>query len=508
MSQGSEYFSFAPEAEKIEKSLKLKPWKILIADDEKDVHTLSKIVLSSLRFENRPLEVLEAYNGTETKKLLLENPDCALVLLDVVMDSDDEGLSIVRWIREVIQNETIRIILRTGQPGDVPEKELIINYDIDGYKEKTELTDQKLFTSVYTALRSYKDLKCLEDNKRALEDIIHSSTKIFSSNTLADFIFNSIFYLTPIVCQEPFDEIDSLVLEVTPDDFRPIWGSGNYEPYHLISDTLADKDWDIIERCKELKKYVVIDNSCTIPIEVTDGRLYIFFLKQKGDLDLPNSYLLEIYLRNIEVGLENSLLSKEIEDTQKEIIYTLGDVVESRSLETGSHVRRVGEMSYKLARLAGCTESDSELIKTASPMHDIGKISIPETILHKGEKLNSEEMEIVKSHTTKGYELLKGSNRRIIKSAALIALQHHERWDGTGYPMGLEDDHIHIFARITSVVDVFDALFHDRVYKKAWPVSEIISFYENERGRIFDPELVDIFLENINEFILICNGIK
>lgn len=508
MSQESELFNFAPEVKKVDKIATQKPWKILIADDEKDIHTLSRIVLSSLEFEGRKLEILEAYNGTETKKQLLENPDCALVILDVVMDSDDEGLSIIKWIRDVIQNQTIRILLRTGQPGDVPERELIINYDIDGYKEKTELTDQKLFSSVYTALRSFKDLKALEDNKIELENIIHSSTKIFSSKNLKEFIFNSVFYLTPILTKTSFEDIDILVLEVNNENYKPVWGSGNFAPYELIPDSLSIKDWDILEKSTSSGRYIKSDNRCAITVKATYGRVYVIYLKQDSIFHKPKYNLLEIYLRNIEVGLEKILLSKEIEETQKEIIYTLGDVVESRSLETGSHVKRVGEMSYFLARLVGCTEEDSQLIKTASPMHDIGKISIPESILHKGERLSPSEMDIVKSHTTKGYEILKGSKRKIIKTAAIIALQHHERWDGNGYPMGLKDDHIHLFARITTVVDVFDALYHDRVYKKAWNVSDIIDFFNLERAKIFDPNITDIFLEHINDFTLICKGIK
>lgn len=506
MARESNLFSFAPEKKRVKRDTK--PWKILIADDEKDVHTLSRIVLSSLEFDGRDLEILNAFNGEETKKLLIENPDCAVVLLDVVMDSSDEGLSIVKWIRDVFSNQTIRIILRTGQPGDVPEKDLIINYEIDGYREKTELTDQKLFTSVYTALRSYKDLKSLEDNKKELEEIIHSSTKIFSSNNLSDFLYNSIFYLTPILSNETFKDIDVLVLEKKNENFTPVWGSGAFKPVDIGSDSLNIEDWDIVERASFSQTYIIKKNSFVIPVTVPEGDSFIIFLKQEHSFKTPNSNLLEIYMRNIEVGLEKIILSEEIEATQKEIIYTLGDVVESRSLETGSHVKRVGEMSYKLAKLAGCSEEDSQLIKTASPMHDIGKISIPETILHKGDKLSANEMDMVKSHTVKGYEILKGSNRKIIKTAAIIALQHHERWDGNGYPMGLKEDHIHLFSRLTTIVDVFDALYHDRVYKKAWPVSKIVDFFNEEKGKMFDPELTDIFLENIGEFSILCSCIK
>lgn len=507
MSQVSDILKFAPEIKKENKKLK-DPWKILIADDEKDVHTLSKLVLSSLTFDDRHLEILEAYNGREVKKILIENPDCALILLDVVMDSDSEGLSLVKWIREQNDNQLIRIILRTGQPGDVPEKDLIINYDIDGYKEKTELTDQKLFTSVYTALRSFKDLKSLEDNKKALEDIIHSSTMLFSSNNFHEFIYRSMYHLTPLVTKREFETISTLAFEFVDTEFKPIWGSGEFCDFTDVSQILELEEWSVLDSCAQGKSISFSKNMCGLPIIISDGRFFIFFLKQKQDFTIPDNYLLEIYLRNIEVGLEKTLLTDEIEETQKEIIYTLGDVVESRSEDTGSHVKRVGDMSYKLGKLYGFSENECELLKTSSPMHDIGKISIPESVLNKKEPLTQEEKDLMKTHTTKGYEILKGSKRKIIKSAAIIALQHHERWDGSGYPMGLEGEHIHPFARITTVVDIFDALFHERVYKKAWPVSEIVEFYKEEAGRIFDPYLAELFLENIEEFILISSGIE
>lgn len=505
MSQVSDLLKFAPEVKTVPKKLK-EPWKILIADDEKDVHTLSKLVLSSLTFDDRNLEILEAYNGKEVKQVLIENPDCALILLDVVMDTDNEGLSLVQWIREENDNQLIRIILRTGQPGDVPEKDLIINYDIDGYKEKTELTDQKLFTSVYTALRSFKDLKSLEDNKKALEDIIHSSTMLFSSTNLNDFIYRSMFHLTPLISKNDFSFIDSMAFEVTDTDFKPIWGSGAFLNYSKTTEILGLEEWIILDSCAQGRSISFSKNLCGLPVTLSDGRFFIFLLRQKRDFLIPDNYLLDIYLRNIEVGLEKTLLTHEIEETQKEIIYTLGDVVESRSQETGSHVKRVGEMSYKLAKLYGFSESECDLLKTSSPMHDIGKISIPESILNKEGTLTEDEKEVIKTHTTKGYEILKGSKRKIIKSAAIIALQHHEKWDGTGYPMGLEGEHIHPFARITTIVDIFDALLHERKYKKAWPVSDIIDFYKKESGKIFDPYLTELFLDNIEEFILVSSG--
>ena len=182
---------------------------------------------------------------------------------------------------------------------------------------------------------------------------------------------------------------------------------------------------------------------------------------------------------------------------------TLGEVVETRSKETAHHVKRVAEYSYVLAVKAGLSEERAHLLRMASPMHDVGKIGIPDSILFKPGKLTDEEFSIIKTHTVIGHSILKGSPRRIMRTAATIALQHHEHWDGGGYPHGLAEDETHIFGRITALADVFDALSCDRVYKKAWPLSDVLDYLREKRGRQFDPFLVDIFLDNLDEILAI-----
>jgi HD-GYP domain-containing protein (c-di-GMP phosphodiesterase class II) len=194
-------------------------------------------------------------------------------------------------------------------------------------------------------------------------------------------------------------------------------------------------------------------------------------------------------------------LNKEIEATQREIVFTMGAIAEERSRETGNHVKRVAEYSLILARLYGLSLEESLLLKNASPMHDIGKIGIPDAILNKPGKFTDEEFDIMKSHSEIGYRMLKHSNKSILKAASILAYEHHERWDGRGYPRGLKGEEIHIYGRITAIADVFDALGSDRVYKEAWPLQKIIKLFEEERGKQFDPELTDIFLDNLEHFL-------
>jgi PAS domain S-box-containing protein len=201
-------------------------------------------------------------------------------------------------------------------------------------------------------------------------------------------------------------------------------------------------------------------------------------------------------------------LYKELEDTQREVIYKMGEIVETRSHETGTHVKVVAEYSELLALKCGLGQKKAEILKHASPMHDIGKVGIPDSILNKPDKLSNEEFEIMKSHTTIGYEILKNSNRPILKASAIVANEHHEKWDGSGYPKGLKGEDIHIYGRITALADVFDALASKRIYKKAWELNEILDHIKKEKGKHFDPSLVNIFFDNLDEFLKIRNKYK
>jgi len=229
-----------------------------------------------------------------------------------------------------------------------------------------------------------------------------------------------------------------------------------------------------------------------------DGSFYIVkatispILNHKGEIEEFISIRNDI--------TKNITLQQEIEEMQKELIFKMGEVVEQRSVETGHHVRRVAEYSKLLATYYGLPSKEIDYLSLASPMHDIGKVGIPDTILHKPESLTSEEWAIMKTHAEIGYKLFRESDKPLLKSVAIIAYEHHEKYDGTGYPRGLKGDEIHIYGRITALADVFDAIGSDRCYKKAWGDEEIFSYIKKERGLHFDPDLVDIFFRHIDEF--------
>jgi HD-GYP domain-containing protein (c-di-GMP phosphodiesterase class II) len=246
----------------------------------------------------------------------------------------------------------------------------------------------------------------------------------------------------------------------------------------------------------------IIENINTVKAGEYDNTTTINRPDELGEI----SFAIKDMSKCIKEGIDEiESLHDEITNTQKEIIYTMGEIAETRSKETGNHVKRVAEYSYLLAIKYGLSEKEASILKLSSPMHDIGKVGIPDNILNKPGKLTVEEFEIMKTHAQLGYEMLKHSKKPILQAAAIVSREHHEKYNGKGYPLGLKEDEIHIFAKITAVADVFDALGSNRVYKKAWDDEKILALFKEERGKHFDPIIVDLFFENLEEVYKIRN---
>lgn len=215
--------------------------------------------------------------------------------------------------------------------------------------------------------------------------------------------------------------------------------------------------------------------------------------------------LLETRFLYLQIQSQNQMLdakvrerTRELEAAQIEIIERLAKAAEFRDDNTGQHTERVGQMAASIARQIGLADAQVALIRRAAPLHDVGKIGVPDAILLKLGKLTPEEFAIVRTHTTIGARILSGSRFPILRLAEEIAFSHHERWDGYGYA-GISRDSIPLAGRIVAVADVFDALTQQRPYKEAWPVSEAIAEIDRQRGRHFDPNLVEAFLRVIEQ---------
>jgi response regulator RpfG family c-di-GMP phosphodiesterase len=483
-------------------------WKVMIVDDESEIHSVTKLVLSDFSFDGRGLEFLSAYTAKDARRILENNKDIAVILLDVVMEEEDSGLKLVKFIREELKNDLVRIILRTGQPGQAPEKKVIVDYDINDYKEKTELTAQKLFTCMISSIRSYRDITAIHNNKKGLEKIIESSSSIFEIQSMKKFASGVLTQLTAILnlnMNALYCQTSSFAATKGEDGFYIMAATGDYSDgvSRNIRDIVPAYVLEQLEKASIAKESIFSDNSLIIYFKSDIGSENMIYLERTKKLSEIDIDFIEIFCNNVSIAFDNIYLNKEVENTQKEIIFTLGEIAEARSKETGNHVKRVAEYSKLLALKYGLSEEEAELIRLASPMHDIGKLAVPDNILNKPGKLTASEFEEIQNHSAVGYEMLKISNKEILKTAAIIAHEHHEKYNGKGYPQRLKGDEIHIYGRITAVADVFDALCSDRVYKKAWPLEEVIELFKSEKGQHFDPELADILLSNIGDFIAI-----
>ncbi|MFD2164773.1 DUF3369 domain-containing protein [Thalassotalea euphylliae] len=486
----------------------LPPWKIAIIDDEEDVHSVTKMALKRFTLDDRGLEFHDAYSAEEGKELLASQPDIALVFLDVVMETDDAGLTLAKWLRQDADNHFTRIVLRTGQPGQAPEEQVIVDYDINDYKEKTELDRKKLFTTTFTALRAYRDIIHVEEARRyqelyrsGLERVIDSTTRVLEKRTLKEFfsgILQQVVSLLRINDQSMLIQLKGL---------SAVYSENDYEVLAAINeDSPSNIDENIqyyLNKAIEAKHSIFEDDVLVGYFPSHSGKISLLYLKGITKLNDIDIKLLEIFSGNVSLAFDNLLLNREIIETQEELIYRLGDAVESRSKEAGNHIRRMSEVSYMLAKEIGMPEEEAELLKQAAPMHDIGKIATPDAILLKPGKLTEEEWETMKAHPSVGYDILHGSNRPILSSAAIISQQHHEKYDGSGYPDGKKGEDIHIFARIVAVADVFDALTHKRCYKEAWPIDKVTEFLEEAAGTHLDPIVVKALLNNADKAVKI-----
>ncbi len=482
------------------------PWKVMVVDDEQEVHAVTKLVLKDFQYEGRGLAFLNAHSGQEAKDLILEHPDTAVIFLDVVMEHDGSGLDVVRFVREELKNNFVRIILRTGQPGQAPEEKVIVEYDINDYKEKTELTAQKLFTTMVASLRAYRDILTIEANRKGLEKIIEAATSICrlrSLSKLASGVLSQLVSILHLSENALYCHTSGLALKSHQGDFRVLAATGSYES--LIEsegkEALPKGVLNAVEQAATEKKSHCHGKTFVGYFCSQGGEETVIYLEGWRKISPLDRQMIELFCSNVQVAYENVLLNQEIEGTQKEIIFTLGEVAEMRSSETGNHIRRVSEYCHLLAEAHGLNQREVEVIRLASSMHDVGKVAIPDSVLNKPGPLTDEEFHIMKSHTVHAQEMLGLSDREIVRAAITIALEHHEKYDGSGYPKGIKGEEIHIYARITTVADVFDALCSDRSYRPAWELEAVYEYFREQRGRHFDPQLVDLFFDNLDQIL-------
>jgi len=268
-----------------------------------------------------------------------------------------------------------------------------------------------------------------------------------------------------------------------------------------------------IETCKHLKSSIETQSAPVIFFTASDDKETLTQAYSVGGVDyikkpffkeeLLARVNLHISLRDYEKNLEEKVEEKtqEIVDTQVQLMYILGSIADGHSEETQLHVQRVSRVTYLLAKLYGLSEEESIILKDASTLHDIGKLGIPNNIIHKQGTLTDAEFNEMKRHPVIGAEMLSDTNLPLFNAASIVCMQHHEQYNGMGYPKGLKGKDIHIYGRIVALADVFDALLFKRSYKESWTQDKVLQYIKKLRGVYFDPTLIDIFFANVDKFL-------
>ncbi|PKG39388.1 HD domain-containing phosphohydrolase [Psychromonas sp. Urea-02u-13] len=490
-----------PETNDDLKSDKL--WHILIVDDEPAIHDVTRLVLKNSVILDRKLALHSAYSAQEAKVLLQSGIEFSMGFIDVVMESEHAGLDLINWIREDLKNTTIRLILRTGQAGNAPEESVISQYDIHDYKTKTELTQRKLTTCVYSSIRSYRDITTISNSLDAFKKLIASSTSILKVDKISEFASAA---LTNLLSLMALDSSSVYIVRHEIDLFN------NIEETYLACSGKFGETPDNIENMSDLIKTKINTAFSDQTSEFTD-QYFISYYRTSHDacavlyieFDSPptgfQSDLAEIFSTNVALVLESLVRHQQSETNQRELMYILGDAIEARSKETGAHVKRTALLCHLIAIKLNMPAAFIAAIKAAAPLHDIGKITVPERILHKPGKLDPEEWEIMKQHAEAGGAMLARSSLPIAQLGRTLAHYHHENWDGSGYPEGLKGEDIPIEARIMALVDVIDALGSKRSYKEPWSPEKILELIKSESGIKFQPSLVDLAEEHFDEIM-------
>jgi response regulator RpfG family c-di-GMP phosphodiesterase len=425
------------------------------------------------------------------------------------METDDAGLLLARRIREELHNSIVRVVLRTGQPGQAPEQRVIIEYDINDYKAKTELTTQKLFTTVISALRAYESLNMLERSRIGLGKILAGATNLYQIHSLREFASGVLNQVSAIL-----DVGSDGVLCLMQGDTGVTTVVAATGHYSALNDAelmpTTHPLWPTIAKAFHEKKSQFEHPANVLFIHTQENREVAISVTPPWPLAQIQRDLLEVFCQRIAAAFDNLYMFGQLRKAQEATVVALADLAEFRDAGTGGHVRRVQLLSSTLAQRLherGAYPDEVspqllEMIGLASILHDVGKVATPDHILLKPGIHTPEERAEMQQHAAVGQTILERAANMVdgvsyLTYGAEIAGGHHEHWDGNGYPNQLKGREIPIAARIVAVIDVFDSLLHERPYKEPWPHTEAVAYIKDRAGKQFDPEVVAALLDMI-----------
>jgi len=317
----------------------LEPWVVLVVDDEPQIHDMTQLLMKKFVFQGRGAELLSARSAAEAKVILAQRNDIAVILLDVVMESEDAGLKLVQHIRNELNNRRVRIVLRTGQPGQAPERDVIVNYDINDYKAKTELTSQKLFTTMVASLRSYQDIVAIERNRVGLEKILNASSSLFDKRSMREFVEGAIIQLEALLRGKEGSVLCCQVREghVNSDEIIILAGTRTFSQLvgMPLRDCLPFTICAEIERAFATQENLFAEDRCILVFRTHDHGANVFFLRRPEPFTADEKTLLEVFCSKVAIGFDNVCLYEDLTKLNN----TLEQQVAERTREVGAKTR-------------------------------------------------------------------------------------------------------------------------------------------------------------------------
>ncbi|HDN26924.1 MAG TPA: DUF3369 domain-containing protein [Thioploca sp.] len=344
-------------------------WKVMIVDDESSVHDVTKLALQEFSYAGKKLEFIHAFSAQTAKHAMTAHPDIAVILLDVVMENEQAGLELVKYIRDEQQNRFVRIILRTGQPGQAPERQVILDYDVDDYKEKTELTANKLFTTLVTALRTYQDMMTINRNRLGLKKIIDATPSLFKFQSIEKFIsglLEQILSILNLDCNAFYCHTCEVINKESDDNLDKhiiAAGTGYYEDKvnKYVKEVVDESLLARLRLAYQTNQTLYFDDECVINLRHANNYESIVYLKGAAHLDEIDKQLIETFCANVAIAYDNLFLNQEMIHTEKKLIELLHSATEKDATEKEQHLTQITEYLQLLCKKYGLNEQSSGL---------------------------------------------------------------------------------------------------------------------------------------------------
>ncbi len=306
-------------------------WKLIVADDDVEVHAVTALALSNFTFKDKPLNMISAFSAEETRRLIIDNPDTAVILLDVVMENHDSGLQLVKFIRESAKNNLVRIILRTGQPGYAPELEVITEYDINDYKEKTELTSSKLVTTIISSIRNFDDLRRIEESRLSLSTVAAISAEMHeldSQKPLRSAVYSSLVHVINSLDSELSNDFTIFGGILEEDKIHISGGIGEYKSLNetkSLKKLISREIYERIDLTKPQRQMIFHNNDCAMIMMYKEGQQLLIYLQDIPRLNEMKKSILRTFSLNIATVTRNIELMEQQRKTEKEIRQSLDE---------------------------------------------------------------------------------------------------------------------------------------------------------------------------------------